>query len=156
MISLLCPGCLGPLLGLDSILKKIRQNHIAKLHPSRPPVLSSLNWTRSWSLKVLLEARTLCFRFIYGKLHCQNSAARFNPNISGAFHFCPVPNKDINHMIIFCPAKWPIWQETLFRFAPHIEFDHCDIQGTLRNLRRYDFVDNTQLHILCFYTLHFI
>ncbi|KAG1141760.1 hypothetical protein G6F37_002808 [Rhizopus arrhizus] len=135
---------------------EFRQNHIANLHPSRPPALSSLNWTRFWPLKVLPEARTLCFRFIYGKLHCQNSVTRFNPDVSGVCRFCLVPNEDINHMLIFCPAKWQIWQEALCRFAPHIEFDHCDIQDILQNLQRYDFVDNTQLHILCFYILLFI
>lgn len=102
---------------------------------------------------MLPEARTLCFRFIYGKLHCQNSVAHFKPDVFDAYCFCPASSKGINPLFIFCPAKWLIWQEALSRFAPHIEFDHRVIQDILRNLRRYGFVDNTQLHIQCFYAL---
>ncbi|KAG1048926.1 hypothetical protein G6F43_008720 [Rhizopus delemar] len=133
------------------------QNQIAALDPGNLiTTLSSADWVRFWSLKMLPEARSLCFRFLFDKLHCQLTIAHFNPDVSSACKLCKIPREDIHHLVISCPYKWPIWQKALSRFVPYLEFNPEDIHEILGKMRRYEHVDNTKLLILSYYVMLFI
>lgn len=105
-------------------------------------------WIQFWSLNTSPEARTLCYHFLYDKLYCQDSVSRFAPDVSAACRLCQAPLEDINHPLITCPFKWPIWQEVPFQFVPHLEFFPDDVHAILQNLSRFQFVNNNFLLIL--------
>ncbi|KAG1135701.1 hypothetical protein G6F37_012597 [Rhizopus arrhizus] len=107
--------------------------------------LLPLKWKQFWSLKILPEARTICFRFISNKLHCNASVPRFDPTVSAAYSLCHDPLEDIYHLLITCSFKWSVWQGVLSRFAPYLEFRPEDVESILRNFSRFEFVDNLRL-----------
>ncbi|KAG1136232.1 hypothetical protein G6F37_012162 [Rhizopus arrhizus] len=69
------------------------------LLPYSPFTLPPAKWTQLWSLKTLTEARTLCFRFIYQKVRCQESVSQSNPDISAACTLCYALMENINHLM---------------------------------------------------------
>ncbi|KAG1054757.1 hypothetical protein G6F43_003241 [Rhizopus delemar] len=69
--------------------------------------------------ETLPEARRMCYRLLYDKLHSQGSVSRSTPDVSAACQLCQASIEDVNHLLAMCPFKWPIWQEVLSRFAPH-------------------------------------
>ncbi|KAG1271728.1 hypothetical protein G6F65_012202 [Rhizopus arrhizus] len=111
--------------------------------------LSPLKWKQFWSLKILPEARIICFRFIYNKLHCNASVSRFDPTTTAACSLCHAALEDVNHLLITCSFKWSVWQGVLSRFAPYLEFRPEDIESILRNFSRFEFVDNSRLLRIC-------
>ncbi|KAG1256105.1 hypothetical protein G6F68_009932 [Rhizopus microsporus] len=113
-------------------------------------------WKQFWSLKILPEARTIWFRFIYNELHCNASISRFDSTVPTTCSLCHDPLEDINHLLIHCPFKWSAWHGVLSRFAPYLEFHPEDVESILRNLSRFDFVDNTRLLRICSHTLLYI
>ncbi|KAG1397789.1 hypothetical protein G6F58_011452 [Rhizopus delemar] len=62
-------------------------------------------WKQFWPLKIIHETRTICFRFIYNKLHCNVSVPRFNSTVSAACSLCHDPLQDINYLLIICSFK---------------------------------------------------
>ncbi|KAG1459414.1 hypothetical protein G6F55_004775 [Rhizopus delemar] len=137
--------------------KVFRQNQIPTLDLGNLiTTFSSADWARFWSLRMFPEARSLCFRFLYGKLHCQLTIVRFNLDVSSACKLCQTPREDIHHLVISCPYKWPVWQEALSRFVPYLKFNPEDIHEILSKMRRYEYVDNANLLILSYYVMLFI
>ncbi|KAG0778408.1 hypothetical protein G6F57_013194 [Rhizopus arrhizus] len=86
-------------------------------------------WKQFWPLKIIHETRTICFRFIYNKLHCNVSVPRFNSTVSAACSLCHDTLEDVNHLLITCSFKWSVWQGVLSRFAPYLEFRPEDIES---------------------------
>lgn len=111
--------------------------------------LPSLEWKQFWSLTILHETRTICFCFIYNKLRCNASISRFDSTVSGTCSLFHDPLKDINHLLITCSFKWSVWQGILSRFPPHLEYRPEDVQSILRNLSRFEFVNNSRLLRIC-------
>ncbi|KAG1042538.1 hypothetical protein G6F43_011881 [Rhizopus delemar] len=136
--------------------QEFRQTQLDLLLPCSPSPWSPSKWTQFWSFKMLPEARTWWFRFLYGKLHCQETVARFDPHVTTICKFCYAPVEDLHHLIIDCPFKWSIWQEVLSRFSPYLEFSPDDVRSILQHLSYFDFVDNTKLVILSSYICLFI
>lgn len=133
-----------------------RQKQLDSLFPCSFSVTSSVNWALFWSLTILPEARSLCFHFMYGKLHCQSTIARFNPDVNATCKFCNEPTETISHLLVECPRKWAIWQEVLSRLAPHLDFQSTDILALLRSMTRFDYIENIKLLRLSYYILLFI
>jgi hypothetical protein len=92
------------------------------LLPYSPFVLPPAKWTQLWSLKALTEARTLCFRFIYQKVGCQESVSQFNPDVSATCTVCYASMENINHLMIECLFKWSIWKNVFSRYVPCLRF----------------------------------
>lgn len=102
------------------------------------------------------EVRTICFRFINNKLHCNTSVSWFDPTVSAACSLCHDPLEDINHLLITCSFKWSVRQGVLSRFVSYLEFRPEDVESILKNLSRYEFVDNSRLLRICSQALLYI
>ncbi|KAG1612722.1 hypothetical protein G6F44_013375 [Rhizopus delemar] len=53
--------------------KVFRLNQLSSLLPLSFSTWSSQKWRQFWSLKIAPEARSLWYRFLYNKLHCQTA-----------------------------------------------------------------------------------
>ncbi|EIE78403.1 hypothetical protein RO3G_03107 [Rhizopus delemar RA 99-880] len=129
--------------------KVFRLNQLSSLLPLSFSTWSSQKWQQFWSLKIAPEARSLWYRFLYNKLHCQVTVSRFDSQVTDMCNFCQDTPEDLRHLFVDCHKKWSIWQTVLSQFAPYLEFQQDDVYAILMNLQQHDYVNNTRLLLLC-------
>lgn len=129
--------------------KVFRLNQLSRLLSLSFSTWSSQKWQQFWSLKIVPEARSLCYRFLYNKLHYQVTVSRFDPQVTDMCNFCQDVFEDLRHLFVDCHKKWSMWQTVLSQFAPYLEFQQDDVYAILMNLQQHDYVNNTRLLLLC-------
>ncbi|KAI8980849.1 hypothetical protein BDB01DRAFT_708651, partial [Pilobolus umbonatus] len=102
------------------------------------------------------EARTIWYRIILKKVHCQKSISLFRHDTSDKCSFCSSVVETIPHLLFECPIKANIWLIVPSSFAPHLSFKNTDIYSLVFTLKPFEHVNNTLLLILLFKTLRAI
>ncbi|KAI8885578.1 hypothetical protein K501DRAFT_179639, partial [Backusella circina FSU 941] len=94
-------------------------------------------------LPIAPEARSLWYR-----LHCQLSISLYDLSVSPYCQLCGAEHEDILHLVITCPFKMHVWQQTLKRFAPFTEFSASSLHKLVFGLQRFQPVNNEALYVL--------
>lgn len=78
-----------------------------------PPIAAS-RWRAFWQADIRLEARSLWYRLLHGRLHCQVSTSHFS-SLNGTRRcvWCVNIDEDLQHLFIQYPQKWHVWMQVL-------------------------------------------
>ncbi|ORE05498.1 hypothetical protein BCV72DRAFT_330845 [Rhizopus microsporus var. microsporus] len=56
-----------------------------------------------------LEASSLWFRLVHGKLHCQRTITKLSSRSQSEYCiFCLVSTEGLHRLFVLCPKKWDI------------------------------------------------
>lgn len=83
-----------------------------------PPLLSPSGWKAFWSKPLHLSARTIWYRLLLGKLHCQSSRSRFDQSQSRSCKLCFAEEESVDHLFVTCPSKWDLWVHAFVLYLP--------------------------------------
>ncbi|KAI8877701.1 hypothetical protein K501DRAFT_337251 [Backusella circina FSU 941] len=61
---------------------------------------------------------------------------------------CGAEHEDILHLVITCPFKTHVWQQTFKHFAPFTEFSASRLHELVFSLQRFQLVNNEALYVL--------
>jgi hypothetical protein len=68
--------------------------------------IAASRWKAFWKADIPLKARSLWYRLLHGRLHCQVSTSRFS-SLNGARRcvWCINIDEDLQHLFIQCPQR---------------------------------------------------
>ncbi|KAG0862823.1 hypothetical protein G6F16_012252 [Rhizopus arrhizus] len=82
--------------------------------PESPPSLSSTKWLSFWRFPIHLQARTVWYRVLHGKLATRSTLFKLLPELVDSPQ-CAVCNlsaiEDTDHFLYDCPPKMLVWKE---------------------------------------------
>ena len=136
--------------------KGFRTSLATTVLPAKESTVSTDCWKSFWSTPMLPECRSLWFRVLYNKIHCQKSIALFRPEVNAACSFCSAPSESTEHLLVRCPAKLLIWKLVLRTHFPYLEFQSAHLVSILWSFWTPDFVPSTPFRLLCAATLRAI
>ncbi|ORZ06416.1 hypothetical protein BCR42DRAFT_472695, partial [Absidia repens] len=125
--------------------------------PKYSPFFPSTTWQRFWHQPMDLDARSLWYRLLHGKLYCQKLWSRFQPSSSSTCLFCSHANEDLHHLFLSCPIKWNVWSDVFQAILPQTPLTLPLLQSYIRHLRMpTDPNLHTTIWLLCSSTLQAI
>jgi hypothetical protein len=114
------------------------------------------SWSFFWTLPIALEARSLWFRLLYGKVYSRVLISSFDVSVSPFCQLCGLEREDNLHLFITCPFKLHVWEQAFMRLAPYTEFSVSHIQELVFGLQQFQLVDNEALFVLASKVIRFI
>ncbi|KAI8875092.1 hypothetical protein K501DRAFT_203348, partial [Backusella circina FSU 941] len=100
-----------------------------------------------WKIPIAPEAKSLWYRFLFGKMHCRLSVSLFDPSVSPFCQLCGAEHEDILHLVITCHFKIHFWQQDSKRFALFTEFSASRLYELVFGLQRFQLVNNEALYV---------
>jgi hypothetical protein len=101
---------------------------------SSPFTLNPQMISRFWKCPMLLQARSLWYRTLIGKLPTKSVLFSMGIGDSPYCRLCSgvLETENQFHVQIGCPTRWHIWTHALAIYYPDLDFDEDDIHSTLR------------------------
>ena len=128
-----------------SFCDSLRGTFFKHIHSALLPT----TWRFFWSLPLAPECRSMWYRIINHKFHCQESISRFLPEVSQSCSFCDAPTETKQHLLVECPVKWGFWSLILRTHFPYMAFQPHHIVSALWSLTVPPYVPATKFLCLC-------
>jgi hypothetical protein len=114
---------------------RIHRQHILQHQPpaSWHPKIDITKWKIFWKQPLDPMARTTWYRLAHKKLLCQQLYSKFK-DTTAACLFCPDPNENLEHLFIYCPRKWNVWEMAFQEILPQVPISHNTISAAVQQL----------------------